>query len=65
MDSKGIKILSEDNEKPKSMQIQIIVSSVAGTVSLIGVAALVAGMVVLYTKRSKKAYEKLPLLQDE
>lgn len=43
--------------------MKIVLGVVAGTLSLIGVAALVAGLVV-YTLKGK-SYEKVPLLADE
>lgn len=52
------------NEQRAPISLKLIVGVVSGTLSLIGVAGLVVGLVV-YSKKGKMNYEKLPLLADE
>lgn len=59
-DKTSIKFVSHKNAIAST---QIAVGVVVGTLALIGVAAMVAGLVV-YVMRTKN-YEKVPLLADE
>lgn len=53
-----------NEEKKAPVSLKLIVGVVSGTLSLIGVAGLVVGLVV-YSKKGKTNYEKIPLLADE
>lgn len=52
------------NNHKRIMSTKVIVGVVTGALTLVGVIGLVAAMVI-YTRRGKKNYEKLPLLADE
>ena len=47
------------------MPTKMAIGVVTGMLTLVGVAAAVVAAMVVYRKRGKKNYEKLPLLADE
>ena len=61
VDKSNIRFLSHKNGMATTTKIAVGV--VVGTLSLLGVAAMVAGMVLYKVKQ--RGYEKVPLLADE
>lgn len=67
---KSIKSVDVDSEEVKYMNknnnsVGLMVGAMVGALCLVGVAASVAVGVVVYIVKTRKAYEKLPLLIDE
>ena len=57
--------VSSEKKDAAGPSVKLIVGVVAGSVALVGLAAVVVGLVVTYQKRKRTNYEKVPLLSNQ